>query len=96
MEERNMIPASECCAYYHVETSFIDSLEEYGLIELQILEEKKFVPAERLQDLEKFIHLHYDLNINMEGLDAISHLLGRLRHLQNEMTALRNKLRIYE
>ena len=96
MAEKNLIPAGEFCQHYQVESTFISALEEYGLIELQIVEEKQFIPAERLPDLEKFIHLHYDLNINMEGIDAISHLLERFTSLQNEMAALRNRLRIYE
>jgi hypothetical protein len=96
MEESFLIPTSEFCQHYQVESSFISSLEEYGLIELRIIEEKKFIPAERLSELEKFIHLHYDLNINLEGIDALSHLLERFTSLQNEMAALRNRLRIYE
>jgi hypothetical protein len=96
MDDKNMIPAGEFCQHYQVESSFISSLEEYGLIELQVIEETKFIPAELLPNLEKFIHLHYDLNINMEGIDAISHLLARFTSLQNELAALRNRLRIYE
>ena len=96
MDDKNLIPAGEFCQHYQVESSFISSLEEYGLIELLVIEETKFIPAERLPDLEKFIHLHYDLNINMEGIDAISHLLARFTSLQNELAALRNRLRIYE
>jgi hypothetical protein len=96
MEEAQWIPAGEFCQHYQVESTFISSLEEYGLIELQIIEENKFIPADRLRDLEKYIHLHYDLKINMEGIDAISHLLARFTSLQNELASLRNKLRIYE
>jgi len=96
MEEKHLIPAGEFCQHYQVESSFISSLQEYGLIELQIVEEQQFIYVERLPDLEKYIHLHYDLNINMEGIDAISHLLERFTSLYNEMAALRNRLKIYE
>jgi len=40
--------------------------------------------------------LHVDLDINIEGLDAISHLLQKVNALQNELVALRNRLQIYE
>ena len=42
------------------------------------------------------IRLHYDLNINLEGLDAVYNLLKRVENLQSEITSLHNKLRIYE
>jgi hypothetical protein len=40
--------------------------------------------------------LHTELNINLEGLEAISHLLQKILGMQNEMTALKNKLRMIE
>ena len=32
------------------------------------------IDFEQLADIEKYIHLYYDLDINMEGLEAIMHL----------------------
>jgi len=95
-EEQQYIPAGELCAYYDVELTFISSLEEYGLIEINRVAEKKLIPLDKLQELEKFIHLHYDLDINVEGIDAIQHLLQRVKSMQEEVDALRNKLRMYE
>lgn len=42
--------------------------------------------------LEKYIHLHYDLDINLEGLDAVAHLLNQIQVLQVEVRQLRNEL----
>jgi hypothetical protein len=70
-------------------------LQEYGLIEIVREEENDYVSAERLNELEKMIRLHYDLNINMEGIDVILHLLKQLEDAQKEVNELRNQLKFY-
>jgi hypothetical protein len=42
------------------------------------------------------MRMHYDLDINMEGIDVISHLLKRMNSLQDELRLTQNKLRLYE
>ena len=42
------------------------------------------------------IRMHYELDINLEGIDAISNLLERVEEMQHEMTRLQNRLRFYE
>jgi len=51
---------------------------------------------EEIQTIEKMIRLHYDLEINLEGIEAISHLLKRVDGLQEELTSLKNRLSLYE
>ena len=92
MENENLLSANECCVQYNIEMSFINYLDEYGLIETMWIEEKQFIRMEQLQQLEKFIRMHYELNINMEGIEAISHLLARIKEMQNELTTLRNRM----
>lgn len=96
MQHEEFMAAEEFCTYYQVEYDFIHSLHEYGLIELRTVNEKKVIPADELPLLEKMIHLHYDLEINLAGIDAINHLLERVDNFQREITALRNQLRRYE
>ena len=96
MQNENLIPADEFCTRYNVELSFINLLNDHGLIEVTTIEEKYFIPSDRLNDLEKFIRLHYDLDINMPGIEAISHMLQRIQMMQQEMMALKNRLRLYE
>jgi len=96
MENDEMIRIELICSGYEVEPSFIDSLQEYGLIEITTLEDARFVEAKRINDIEKMIRLHYDMDINIEGIETIVHLLNRLNELQAEMNMLRNKLRFYE
>ena len=96
MQTQHFIAVEACCEYYNIDADFINALHEYGLIEMNIIEEKKVIHDDDLQELEKFIHLHYDLNINMEGIDAIRHLLDRVKILQGEIISLQNKIRRYE
>ena len=96
MQEEHLIPASEFCLHHNIESCFLYSLQEYGLIEIVSMEQGSFVDSNCLRELEKMVRLHYDLDINMEGIDAISHLLKKLETMQDEIAMLKNKLRVYE
>lgn len=89
-----LITTEECCSHYEIELTFIQSLNEYGLIEILSVEEKQFIHNTQLHELEKFIRLHYELGINMEGIDAIAHLLQKMKNLQEEIADLKNKLQV--
>lgn len=95
MQKKHLIPARELCIHHRVELSFIHSLGEYGLIEIIQEEEEEFVPETQLPELEKFFRLHYELDINLEGIDAIAHLLQKVNGMQEEITSLQNRLRRY-
>ncbi len=62
----------------------------------QVLEEDEYLQPEQLPAVEKMIRLHYDLKINLEGIDAIANLLNKIEALQQNLTATQNKLRLYE
>lgn len=96
MERPDIIVLDEFCASHHVEVSFVRSLEEHGLIETIIVNETQCVSGNELSKLEQIMRLHQELNINTEGIDAISILLKRIENMQNEITELRNKLNFYE
>jgi hypothetical protein len=96
MEKEEMIPADEFCTYNNVEYSFIDSLQDSGLIEMTIVEERGYIPANQVLEVERFARLHYDLDINIEGIEAIAHLLNRLKDMQGEVASLRNKLKRFD
>jgi hypothetical protein len=79
-----------------VEYSFIDSLQQHGLIEITTIDEHSFIDHDHLKNVEKLVRLHYDLDINLEGIEAITYLLNRVMSLQEEIIALKNKLSLYE
>lgn len=93
--DADLIIISEYCHKSHTEPSFIISLEEGGLIEIQTRNGERYIPASQLGDLEKYSHLYYDLAINVEGIDAIRHMLNRMHALQQEVSHLRNRLERY-
>ena len=92
----HLIPADEFCTHYKVEYSFISSLQQHGLIEITTIDKTSFIDEEHLQNLEKFVRLHYDLDINLEGIEAITYLLNRVKNMQEEIIELKNKLSLYE
>ncbi len=96
MQTEYLISVDEFCANHNIEISFISSLEQTGLIEITSIKETGFINAEQLQQLEKFIRLYYDLEINLEGIETITHLLQIMNSMHDEIIMLRNRLRLYE
>src|SRR5450432_2847471 len=96
MQTQHLISADEFCIHHQVEYSFINSLQQFGLIEISTVEENRFIDSDKLIDLEKFVRLHYDLDINLEGIESINHLLQKVKSLQDEINILKNKLSLYE
>jgi hypothetical protein len=96
MSNKNLIQIREFCLYHEIENTFITELHNYGLVKIIIQEEDEYLEPEQLPAVEKMIRLHYDLKINLEGIDAIAHLLNRIEVLQQNLTVSQNKLRLYE
>lgn len=96
MNKEKMIPLIQFCASHNIEISFISSLREAGLIEVINFEEGDYIHETRLNELEKMVRLHYDLDINLEGIETIISLLQQIDVMQNEINFLKNRLRFYE
>lgn len=96
MKTNNLILIDQFCSHHQIEFSFINSLHEFGLIEVIVFEDNKYLSHEQLKDVEKMMRLHYELDINMEGIDVVSNLLKRISDLQQELIISQNKLRVFE
>ena len=96
MNSKNLIQIKQFCIYHEIENTFITELNNYGLVEIIIEEEDEYLHSEQLPAIEKMIRLHYDLNINMEGIDAIYHLLNKIETLQQDLNTTQNKLRLFK
>jgi hypothetical protein len=96
MQKECLIAVNEFCAIHKIEISFISSLQETGLIELIVINDDLFVDSDQLQQLEKIVHLYFELEINIEGIATIDHLLEQIKSLHDENLVLRNRLRLYE
>ena len=92
----DLIAVNEFCANHNIEISFLNLLQQNGLIEISTIESKYFVEREQLPQLEKFVRCYYDLDINLEGIETITYLLQRIENLQNEIIKLKNRLRFYD
>jgi hypothetical protein len=96
MENNELIPVYHFCVTHEIEVSFIESLQQYGLVEITTIENKTYLKEQQLHEVEKMVRLHYDLDINLEGIEAIAHLLEKLRNAEERSRQLRNRLNLYE
>ena len=96
MSPEYLIAINEFCASHNIDISFISSLHQTGLIEITTIEETGFINADQLKQLEKFIRFYYEFDINLEGIETITHLLQRVNSMHDEIVELRNRLRFYE
>jgi hypothetical protein len=96
MSSEELISAREFCIVHHIELSFIRNLHDAGLIGMTVMNDGFFLTAGELPVVEKFVRWHYDLAINSEGIEALSHVLERMERLLDENRTLRNRLRRYE
>jgi hypothetical protein len=96
MNIKNLIPANEFCIHHNIAVSFICSLHENGLIKITTIEETSYIHKNQLPELERIIRFSSELDINLEGIETITHLLKRINEMQNEITILKNRLGMFE
>jgi hypothetical protein len=95
MEAQKLILVETVCTHYQLQFSFVEQLEEVGLISLVRKNEVAFIPEEKVSDLEKVLRIHEELNVNLEGIDIIINLLKKVESLQNELVETKLKLHWY-
>ena len=91
MTQEELIPVKDFCIHHNIEYSFISSLESSGLISVTSVKRSTFIHSDEIHKLEKFVRLHYDLDINLEGIETINYLLERIESMQQEILKLKNK-----
>tara|TARA_R110000868_G_scaffold217030_2_gene467154 strand:+ start:266 stop:559 length:294 start_codon:yes stop_codon:yes gene_type:complete len=96
MNTENLIPVDELCIHYQVTDHFFDSLEVNGLVEIQIVKKVAYVRQNTVHHIEKIIRIHQELEINLEGVAVVLNLLEKIDTVQNELTAAKNRLLLYE
>ena len=96
METNDLISLQRFCAHYNIPFSFINALNEFDLIEIVTIQETQCIYKTQIKDIEKMIRFHYELDINIEGIDAIYNLLKQVESLKDEINELNNKLNLYE
>ena len=96
MQTDNLIAVRDFCIYHQIEVTFVQSLEQQGLIETVVVEEIVYVQPNQLNRLEKLVRLHQDLSIHPDDLDVVTNLLDRVEQLQQQVLHLQNRLAFYE
>ena len=96
MQTEEMIIVNEFCIHHNIEFSFINALQQSGLIEITQAEEKWYVHETQLPQLEKMVRLYYEMDINLEGIETITYLLIRMNDMQQQIIQLNNRLAMYE
>ncbi len=96
MNNAEFISIRVYATHQEVDQSFIQALHDRGLIHLIEVDDDTCVTCDELSRLEKLSRMHYELEINIEGIEAISHLLERMEAVQDDLRTLREKLQIYE
>ncbi len=96
MDENTIISIQDFCSYYDVSVSFLDELSNYELITVYEENNVKHLKTDDLELIEKLMRLHFDLDINFEGLDVILNLLNKISELQTELKTLQTELKFYK
>ena len=94
--QAEFITVTEYCIHHHTDAGFIEALEQSGLITLTEEEEQRLIHYDQLKKLESYIRWHNDLDINLEGIEAIRYLVDKVETMQTRIHQLEAKLRHYE
>jgi hypothetical protein len=91
-----LVAISTYCSLHNLEHSFIDSLISEGIITVTQNDEGEFIEEEQLHNLEIYTRWYHELGINPEGIDALRHVVEKMKVMQAEINLLRTRLRFYE
>ncbi|MDP2542103.1 MerR family transcriptional regulator [Tenacibaculum discolor] len=96
MGNTELISVQKVIVHHNLDEQFIESIESFQLIEFVVKDSNKYLHTEQLPILEKIIRLHYDLEVNMQGIDVINNMLDRMDSMHKTIKQLENKLKLYE
>lgn len=90
MSER--ISREELVQIYNIEVTFFDELVDSGLLNIETENEIHYLMYEDLPTFERFTNWHYDLEINLPGLEVINSMLQKMKNLNQINRELMQKL----
>ena len=82
MNER--ISIEEITRIYRIDTHFLNDLIQSELLHPETEKSTQYIVYEELTHLERFANWHYDLEINLPGIEIIHKLLNQIEDLRNE------------
>jgi len=96
MDTKDLISVRQFCKHHNVPISFLKSLNEFELVEIITSKEELYIQTTQIRSVEKLVRLHYDLDINLEGIHVVYNLLQQVESLQKEVIDLNNRLSFYK
>lgn len=90
MSER--ISREELVKIYNIEINFFDELVDSGLLNIHTENHIRYLMYEDLPYFERFANWHYDLEINLPGLEVIHEMLKKMEDLKQKNRELMGKL----
>ncbi|AFL97645.1 chaperone modulator CbpM [Ornithobacterium rhinotracheale] len=94
--EIKYIKISDYCKNTQIERTFISDLQDEGILVLQQVDNEYCIEEDMLEELEKYSRWHYDLGVNLAGIDAMRHMLQRMQQMEREIQSLKNSLRFFD
>jgi hypothetical protein len=96
MQTEKFILINHYCKHTETSLDFIYSLQEYGFIEIKQIENNVYVEPNDLAEIERINRLQNELGINLEGVDALNHMMQKVIRLEDELRIIKERLKIYE
>lgn len=96
MDVNEFISANEFCNHYQIEESFLHTIYELGLINLRTFDNELYISWDDFSLLKTIVNLHFNLQINPQGIDAIFNLLNKIKEQQSEIVSLKTRLSLFE
>ncbi len=94
--DTELIIITEYCSHNQIEPDFLFGLQEVGLIELLEQEEQFYISTSQLRDVERYTRWHYELSINVEGIDVVQNLMNRIEEMEGEIASLKEKVKLLD
>lgn len=96
MEKENYILLQDFCEVTKAKPEFLMQLFEHDLIQHITYNNTPAIHQKELPTIERMLRLHYDLNVNIEGLQIITHMREKMMLLQEEILLMKRKLKRFE
>lgn len=89
---KDRLSRSEIVSIYKIDLHFFDELTAAGLLQVEAENDDYYISTDHLSRIERFANLHYDLEINIPGIEVIDRLLNQLKILKLENNMLKNSV----
>lgn len=86
------ISIEEVIRVYQVDYSFLDALIDSELLHPETENNIRYIVHDELSALEKFMNWHYDMEVNLAGIEIINKLLQQLDQLQQENLRIKKRV----